>query len=66
VILKRKATRETSRKKKTLKIVRHPEHAAFLTGIDAALERLASIKQLSYSDLKTRYEQQKLKRKGGA
>jgi cell filamentation protein len=32
-------------------IVRHLEHAAFLTGIDAALGRLAKIKELSYSDL---------------
>jgi cell filamentation protein len=53
-------------KEKDPEIVRHPEHAAFLTGIDAALERLANTKQLSYSDLTARYEQQKLKRKGGA
>jgi cell filamentation protein len=38
-------------KEKDPEIVRHLEHAAFLTGIDAALERLAKIKQLSYSDL---------------
>ncbi len=38
-------------KEKDPEIVRHLEHAAFLTGIDAALERLANIKQLSYSDV---------------
>jgi hypothetical protein len=65
VILKRKATREISRKKKTPKSF-DTLSMAFLTGIDAALERLANTKQLSYSDLTARYEQQKLKRKGGA
>ena len=38
-------------KEKDPEIVRHLEHAAFLTGIDAALERLVKIKQLSYTDL---------------
>jgi cell filamentation protein len=32
-------------------IVRRLEHASFTTGIDAALERLAEIKQLSYADV---------------
>ncbi len=38
-------------KEKDPDIVRHLEHASFLTGIDAALERLAKSKPLSYSDL---------------
>jgi cell filamentation protein len=38
-------------KEKDPEIVRHLEHASFMTGIDAALERLAKIKHLSYSDL---------------
>lgn len=38
-------------KEKDPEIVRHLEHASFITGIDAALERLAKIKQLSYADL---------------
>ena len=38
-------------KEKDPEIVRHLEHASFMTGIDAALERLTKIKQLSYSDL---------------
>jgi cell filamentation protein len=38
-------------KEKDPEIVRHLEHAAFLTGIDAALECLAKIKQLSYPDV---------------
>jgi cell filamentation protein len=38
-------------KEKDLDIVRRLEHAAFTTGIDAALERLAKIKRLSYADL---------------
>jgi cell filamentation protein len=32
-------------------IVRRLEHASFTTGIDAALGRLAKIKQLSYADV---------------
>lgn len=32
-------------------IVRRLEHASFMTGIDAALERLAKAKRLSYADL---------------
>jgi cell filamentation protein len=32
-------------------IVRRLEHASFMTGIDAALERLAGVKQFTYSDL---------------
>ena len=38
-------------KEKDPDIVRHLEHASFMTGIDAALERLAAIKHLTYSDL---------------
>jgi cell filamentation protein len=38
-------------KEKDPDIVRHLEHASFMTGIDAALERLAGIKHFAYSDL---------------
>jgi cell filamentation protein len=38
-------------KEKDPEIVRHLEHASFVTGIDAALERLARSRQLFYSDL---------------
>jgi cell filamentation protein, protein adenylyltransferase len=38
-------------KEKDPEIVRHLEHTSFMTGIDAALERIAKIKQLSYPDL---------------
>ena len=31
--------------------VRRLEHASFMTGIDAALERLAKVKRLSYADV---------------
>jgi hypothetical protein len=38
-------------REKDPEIVRHLEHASFMTGLDAALERLAKIERLSYSDL---------------
>jgi cell filamentation protein len=38
-------------KEKDPDIVRRLEHASFITGIDAALERLAKIKRLSYADV---------------
>jgi cell filamentation protein len=38
-------------KEKDPAIVRRLEHASFMTGIDAALERLAKIKHLSYPDV---------------
>jgi cell filamentation protein len=38
-------------KEKDPDIVRRLEHAAFTTGIDAALERLSTIKRLSYPDV---------------
>jgi cell filamentation protein len=38
-------------KEKDLDIVRRLEHASFATGIDAALDRLARTKRLSYADL---------------
>jgi cell filamentation protein len=38
-------------KEKDLEIVRHLEHASFITGIDAALEHLTNRKRLSYPDL---------------
>ena len=38
-------------KEKDPDIVRRLEHASFMTGIDAALERLAKIKHLSYPDV---------------
>lgn len=38
-------------KEKDLEIVRHLEHASFMTGIDAALEHLTKSERLSYPDL---------------
>jgi cell filamentation protein len=38
-------------KEKDPAIVRRLEHASFMTGIDAALERLAKIKRLAYPDV---------------
>jgi cell filamentation protein len=38
-------------KEKDLEIVRRLEHTSFMTGIDAALERLASVRRLSYTDV---------------
>lgn len=38
-------------KEKDPEIVRRLEHASFMTGIDAALERLAKIKRLAYPDV---------------
>jgi cell filamentation protein len=38
-------------KEKDPDIVRRLEHASFMTGIDAALDRLAKIKRLSYADV---------------
>jgi cell filamentation protein len=38
-------------KEKDPDIVRRLEHASFMTGIDAALERLAKIKRLAYPDM---------------
>jgi cell filamentation protein len=38
-------------KEKDTGIVRRLEHASFITGIDAALERLTKIKRLAYSDV---------------
>jgi cell filamentation protein len=38
-------------KEKDPDIVRRLEHSSFMTGIDAALERLANVKHLSYADL---------------
>ena len=38
-------------KEKDPDIVRRLEHASFTTGIDAALERLANVKRLSYADV---------------
>ena len=38
-------------KEKDLEIVRHLEHASFMTGIDAALEHLMKSERLSYPDL---------------
>jgi cell filamentation protein len=38
-------------KEKDLEIVRRLEHASFTTGIDAALDRLAKVKRVSYADL---------------
>jgi cell filamentation protein len=38
-------------KEKDPEIVRHLEHASFMTGIDAAIERLAKSERLSYSDV---------------
>ena len=38
-------------KEKDPDIVRRLEHASFMTGIDAALERLAKVKLLSYTDV---------------
>ncbi len=38
-------------KEKDPDIVRRLEHASFMTGIDAALDRLAKIKHLSYADV---------------
>jgi cell filamentation protein len=38
-------------KEKDPDIVRRLEHSSFMTGIDAALERLAKVKRLSYSDV---------------
>ena len=38
-------------KEKDPEIVRHLEHASFMTGIDAAIEHLAKSERLSYSDL---------------
>jgi cell filamentation protein len=38
-------------KEKDPEIVRRLEHASFMTGIDAALQRLAKVKRLSYADV---------------
>lgn len=38
-------------KEKDQDIVRRLEHSSFMTGIDAALERLAKVERLSYSDV---------------
>jgi cell filamentation protein len=38
-------------KEKDPDIVRRLEHASFMTGIDAALQRLAKVKRLSYADV---------------
>jgi cell filamentation protein len=38
-------------KEKDLEIVLRLEHASFMTGIDAALQRLAKVKRLSYADV---------------
>ena len=38
-------------KEKDPDIVRRLEHSSFMTGIDAALERLANVKHLSYADV---------------
>jgi cell filamentation protein len=38
-------------KEKDPDIVRRLEHASFMTGIDAALDRLTKIKRLSYADV---------------
>lgn len=38
-------------KEKDPDIVRRLEHSSFMTGIDAALERLATVKRLSYADV---------------
>jgi len=38
-------------KEKDPEIVRRLEHASFITGIDAALQRLAKVKRLSYADV---------------
>jgi cell filamentation protein len=38
-------------KEKAPEIVRRLEHSSFMTGIDAALQRLAKIKRLSYADV---------------
>jgi cell filamentation protein len=38
-------------KEKDPEIVRHLEHASFITGIDAAIEHLAKSERLSYSDV---------------
>ena len=38
-------------KEKDPEIVRRLEHASFMTGIDAALQRLAKVMRLSYADV---------------
>jgi cell filamentation protein len=38
-------------KEKDLEILRRLEHTSFITGIDAAFERLATVKRLSYPDV---------------
>jgi cell filamentation protein len=50
-ISKRKDTCVISPRNKDPEIVRRLEHASFITGIDAALQRLAKVKRLSYADL---------------
>lgn len=43
--------RNLTKEKKAPEIVRRLEHSSFVTGIDAALQRLAKIKRLSYADV---------------
>jgi cell filamentation protein len=50
-ILRRKGYLRNLAKEKDPDIVRRLEHASFMTGIDAALERLAKIKRLAYPDM---------------
>jgi cell filamentation protein len=38
-------------KEKDIDIVRRLEHTSFMTGLDAALERLAEVRRLTYTDI---------------